>query len=60
MYQFYKCRPIKRDQKKQEVKEVKRVDKKAQDSLRGHHNRQNTVKGTRKRTRKDINKKANI
>ena len=31
MYQFYKCRPIKRDQKKQEVKEVKRVDKNAQD-----------------------------
>ena len=60
MYQFHKCRPIKRDQKKQEVKEVKRVDKNAKDSLRGHHNRQNTVKGTPKRTRKDINKKANI
>ena len=50
----------KKGPKKQEVKEVKRVDKNAQDSLRGHHNRQNTVKGTRKRTRKDLSKKANI
>ena len=50
----------KKGPKKQEVKEVKRVDKNARDSLRGHHNRQNAVKGTRKRTRRDINKKANI
>ena len=48
------------DQKKQEVKDVKRVEKNAQESQRGHQNRQNTVKGTRRRTRKDIGKKANI
>ena len=48
------------DQKKQEVKDVKRVEKNAQESKRGHQNRQNTVKGTRKRTRKDISKKTNI
>ena len=38
-----------RDQKKQEV-----IRK------RGHQNMQNTVKGTPKRTRKDISKKTNI
>ena len=48
------------DQKKQEIKDVKRVEKNAQESQRGHQNRQNTVKGTRRRTRKDIGKKANI
>ena len=32
--------------KKQEVKDVKRVEKNAQVSQRGHQNRQNTVKGT--------------
>ena len=46
--------------KKQEVKDVKRVEKNAQVSQRGHQNRQNTVKGTRRRARKDISKKANI
>ena len=48
------------DRKKQEVKDVKRVEKNAQESQRGHQNRQNTVKGTRRRTRKDISIKANI
>ena len=48
------------NQKKQKVKDVKRVEKNAQESQRGHQNRQNTVKGTRKRTRKNISKKANI
>ena len=48
------------DRKKQEVEDVKRVEKNAQESQRGHQNRQNTVKGTRRRTRKDIGKKANI
>ena len=48
------------DQKKKEVKDVKRVEKNAQESQRGHQNRQNKVKGTRKRTRKDISKKTNI
>ena len=48
------------DQKKQAIKDVKRVEKNAQESQRGHQNRQNTVKGTRRRTRKDIGKKANI
>ena len=48
--------------KKQEEKDAKRVEKNAQESWRGHQNRQNTVKGTRRRTRKDIiiSKKANI
>ena len=48
------------DRKKQEVEDVKRVEKNAQESQRGHQNRQSTVKGTRRRTRKDIGKKANI
>ena len=48
------------DQKKQEVKNVKRFKQNAQESQRGHQNRQNTEKGTRKRTRKDTSKKANI
>ena len=45
------------DQKKQEVKDVKRVEKNALESSRGHKNRQNTARGTRRRTRKDISKK---
>ena len=48
------------DRKRKEVKGVKRVEKNAQESQRGHQNRQNTTGGTRKRTRKDINKKTNI
>ena len=45
------------DQKKQEAKDVKRVEKNALESSRGHRNRQNTARGTRRRTRKDISKK---
>ena len=45
------------DQKKQEVKDVKRVEKNALESSRGHQNRQNMARGTRRRTRKDISKK---
>ena len=45
--------------KNQEVEDVKRVEKNEQESWREHQNRQNTVKGTRKRTGKDLSKKAN-
>ena len=45
------------DPKKKEVKDIKRVEKNAQESQRGHQNRQNTVKGTRKRTRKGLSKR---
>ena len=44
------------DQKKQ-VKDVKQVEKNALESSTGHQNRQNTARGTRKKTRKDISKK---
>ena len=48
------------NQRKQEVKGVKRVEKNAQEIWKGRQSRQNTARGTRKRTRKGINKKANI
>ena len=48
------------DQRKQEVKGVKRVEKNAQEIWKGRQSRQNKARGTRKRTRKGINKKANI
>ena len=48
------------DQTKQEVIGVKRVEKNAKESEKGHQNRQNATRRTRKRTRKGINIKANI
>ena len=47
-------------QRKQKVNSVKRVQKIALESLKGHQNRQNTARGTRKRTIKDISKKASF
>ena len=48
------------DQRKQEVKGVKPVERNAQRSKKGRWDRQNTARETRKRTRKGISKKANI
>ena len=48
------------DQRKQQVNGVKRVQKIAQESYKGRQNRQNTARGTRKRTIKGISKKASF
>ena len=48
------------NQRKQEVKGVKRVEKNAKEIWKGRQSRQNTARGTRKRTRKGVSKKANI
>ena len=45
------------DQRKQQVNGVKKI---AQESYKGRQNRQNTARGTRKRTIKDISKKASF
>ena len=45
------------DQRKQQVNGVKCVQKIAQESEKGSQNRQNTTRGTRKRTIKGISKK---
>ena len=42
------------NQTKQEVIGVKRVEKNAQESWKGHQNRQNATRGTRKRKRKGV------
>ena len=48
------------NQRKLEVKGVKRVEKSAQESYKGRQNRQNTARGTQKRPRKGISKKENF
>ena len=48
------------DQRKQQVNGVRRVQKIAQGSWKGRQNRENTARGTRKRTIRGISKKASI
>ena len=48
------------DQRKQQINGVKRVQKIAQESYIGRQKRQNTARGTQKRTIKGISKKASF